>query len=160
VFDALIAAISSAAASNRDDVVPLTALQDRIHCYLPGWDVPRIAERNETDHFGLVSDFLIECRSRLRGHGRASVLQGRLTYGGALSGRDQNAVNTTISGLLKLIHPSPEGTCPTRTWNGQSGWGGNAAAASRNSRSGSSWLSSAARSSATRWVRTGSRSSW
>ena len=85
-----------------------TALMDRIHCYLPGWDVPKIAEAIKTDHFGLVSDFLSECWSRLRGHGRASILQGRLTYGGALSGRDQNAVNKTISGLMKLTHPSPE----------------------------------------------------
>ena len=36
------------------------------------------------------------------------MLQGRLTYGGALSGRDQNAATKTITGLLKLIHPSPE----------------------------------------------------
>ncbi len=89
-----------------------TALMDRIHCYLPGWDVPKIHEGLKTDHFGLVSDFLSECWSRLRGQGRATALQGRLTYGGALSGRDQNAVNKTISGLLKLIHPSPEAEVP------------------------------------------------
>jgi ATP-dependent Lon protease len=89
-----------------------TALMDRIHCYLPGWDVPKIHEGLKTDHFGLVSDFLSECWSRLRGQGRAAVLQGRLTYGGALSGRDQNAVNKTISGLLKLIYPSPEAEVP------------------------------------------------
>jgi ATP-dependent Lon protease len=85
-----------------------TALMDRIHCYLPGWDVPKISESIKTDHFGLVSDFLSECWSRLRGQGRAAILQGRMTYGGALSGRDQNAVNKTVSGLMKLIHPSPE----------------------------------------------------
>jgi ATP-dependent Lon protease len=85
-----------------------TALMDRIHCYLPGWDVPKISEAIKTDHFGLVSDFVSECWSRLRGQGRAAVLQGRLTFGGSLSGRDQNAVNKTISGLMKLIHPSPE----------------------------------------------------
>ena len=38
-----------------------TALMDRIHCYLPGWDVPKISETVKTDHFGLVSDFLSEC---------------------------------------------------------------------------------------------------
>jgi ATP-dependent Lon protease len=85
-----------------------TALQDRIHSYLPGWDVPKIHEGIKTDHFGLVSDFLSECWGRLRSQGRAAVLQGRLTYGGALSGRDQNAVNKTTSGLLKLIHPSAD----------------------------------------------------
>jgi len=85
-----------------------TALMDRIHCYLPGWDVPKIAEPLKTNHFGLVSDFLSECWSRLRSHSRAAALQGRLTFGGALSGRDQNAAMKTVSGLLKLIHPCPD----------------------------------------------------
>ena len=85
-----------------------TALMDRIHCYLPGWDVPKINEAIKTNHFGLVSDFISECWTRLRSHNRLSVLQGRLTFGGALSGRDQNAVVKTISGLLKLMHPSPD----------------------------------------------------
>jgi ATP-dependent Lon protease len=85
-----------------------TALMDRIHCYLPGWDVPKISEAIKTNHFGLVSDFISECWTRLRSHNRMSVLQGRLTFGGALSGRDQNAAVKTISGLLKLVHPSPD----------------------------------------------------
>ena len=89
-----------------------TALMDRIHCYLPGWDVPKISEAIKTNHFGLVSDFLSECWSRLRSQSRIAVLQGRLTYGGALSGRDQNAVTKTINGLLKLIHPSPDDKVP------------------------------------------------
>jgi ATP-dependent Lon protease len=89
-----------------------TALMDRIHCYLPGWDVPKISEAVKTDHFGLVSDFLSECWGRLRSQSRVAVLQGRLTYGGALSGRDQNAATKTLSGLLKLIHPSPEDPVP------------------------------------------------
>jgi ATP-dependent Lon protease len=88
----------------RDD----TALMDRIHCYLPGWDVPKISEAIKTNHFGLVSDFLSECWSRLRSQSRVAALQGRITYGGALSGRDQNAVTKTLNGLLKLIHPSPD----------------------------------------------------
>src|SRR5665213_1433849 len=83
-----------------------TALMDRIHCYLPGWDVPKISEAIKTNHFGLVSDFISECWTRLRSHNRISELQGRLTFGGALSGRDQNAVVKTINGLLKLMHPS------------------------------------------------------
>ena len=85
-----------------------TALMDRIHCYLPGWDVPKIAEPLKTNHFGLVSDFLSECWSRLRSQSRSSALQGRVVFGGALSGRDQNAVSKTISGLLKLIYPCPD----------------------------------------------------
>jgi len=88
----------------RDD----TAFMDRIHCYLPGWDVPKLKPDIFTDHFGLVSDFLSECFSQLRNQSRLAVLQNRVFFGGALSGRDINGVNKTISGLLKLIHPSQD----------------------------------------------------
>jgi len=88
----------------RDD----TAFMDRIHSYLPGWDVPKIQKDLLTDHFGLVSDFLSECWTRLRNQSRISKIQNRVFYGGALSGRDTNAVNKTISGLLKLIYPDSD----------------------------------------------------
>ena len=61
-----------------------------------------------TDHFGLVSDFLSECWSRLRSGNRISFMQGRVHLGGALSGRDIEAVNKTVSGLTKLLFPDPE----------------------------------------------------
>ena len=89
-----------------------TAFMDRIHCYLPGWDVPKISKELFTDRFGLVSDVLAECFSRLRSQSRANVLQGRVHCGGALSGRDQNAVNKTVSGLLKLLYPDPTVAVP------------------------------------------------
>jgi ATP-dependent Lon protease len=82
-----------------------TAFMDRIHAYLPGWDVPKISKEILMDHFGLVSDFLSECWSQLRNQSRISQLQNRVYYGGALSGRDTNAVNKTVSGLLKLLDP-------------------------------------------------------
>jgi ATP-dependent Lon protease len=82
-----------------------TAFMDRIHSYLPGWDVPKIDKGLLTDHFGLVSDFWSECMSQLRTQSRVSVLQNRVHFGGALSGRDTNAVNKTISALLKLLYP-------------------------------------------------------
>jgi ATP-dependent Lon protease len=85
----------------RDD----TAFMDRIHCFLPGWDVPKMNPSLFTDHFGLVSDFLSECFTQLRNQSRVSTLQGRVYLGGALSGRDINAVNKTVSGLLKLLYP-------------------------------------------------------
>jgi len=78
---------------------------DRIHAYLPGWDLPKVNKDILTNHFGLVSDFLSECWSRLRNQSRVSCLQGRVYFGGALSGRDTNAVNKTVSGLLKLLYP-------------------------------------------------------
>jgi ATP-dependent Lon protease len=83
-----------------------TAFMDRIHAYLPGWDIPKLNKTLFTDHFGLVSDVLAECFSRLRSESRVGALQGRLHFGGALSGRDTNAVNKTISGLLKLLYPN------------------------------------------------------
>lgn len=85
----------------RDD----TALMDRIHSYVPGWDAPKLNLDMLTNHFGLVSDFLSECWSRLRKAGKAPILQNRIMFGGALSGRDATAVNKTMGGLLKLIHP-------------------------------------------------------
>jgi ATP-dependent Lon protease len=89
----------------RDD----TALMDRIHAYIPGWDFPKIQPKQHlTDHFGLVSDFLSECWHRLRDQSRVNRLQGRVHYGGALSGRDTNGVNKSVSGLLKLLFPNPD----------------------------------------------------
>lgn len=88
-------------AEMRDD----TAFMDRLHAFLPGWDVPKISKELLTNHFGLVSDFLSECWTQLRNQSRVSQLQNRVFYGGALSGRDTNAVNKTVSGLLKLLHP-------------------------------------------------------
>jgi ATP-dependent Lon protease len=92
----------------RDD----TAFMDRIHAFLPGWDVPKINKDLVTNHFGLVSDFLSECWSQLRNQSRVSQLQNRVYFGGALSGRDTNAVNKTVSGLLKLLYPSGENSVP------------------------------------------------
>ena len=57
---------------------------------------PKINKELLTDHFGLVSDFLSECWSQLRNQSRVSSLQNRVFLGGALSGRDTNAVNKTV----------------------------------------------------------------
>ncbi len=89
----------------RDD----TAFHDRLHAYAPGWDFPKLNPNvHLTNHFGLVSDFLSECWSRMRHSSRLSVLQNRVFWGGALSGRDIEAVNKTVSGLIKLLFPDPE----------------------------------------------------
>ena len=88
----------------RDD----TAFHDRIHAYAPGWDFPKLNPNvHLTNHFGLVSDFLSECWNKLRTGSRVAVMQGRVHLGGALSGRDIEAVNKTVSGLLKLLFPDP-----------------------------------------------------
>jgi ATP-dependent Lon protease len=83
-----------------------TAFMDRLHSYVPGWDFPKLNPNEHlTQHFGLVSDFLSEAWTRLRSSNRISQLQGRVHLGGALSGRDIEAVNKTINGLLKLVFP-------------------------------------------------------
>lgn len=89
----------------RDD----TAFMDRIHAYIPGWDVPKFDPTvHFTEHFGLVSDFLAEAWTRLRDQSRLGAVQDRVAYGSALSGRDRSAVNRSVNGLLKLLYPDPE----------------------------------------------------
>lgn len=92
----------------RDD----TAFHDRIHAYLPGWDVPKLDPSYFTAHFGFVSDFLAECWSQLRRTSRLDVMQGRLEWGSQLSGRDRKAANNTVNGLCKLLWPDPEMEIP------------------------------------------------
>ena len=87
----------------RDD----TAFMDRIHAYLPGWDVPKLDPSYFTDHFGFVSDYMAEVWSQLRRTTRLDALQGRLSWGSQLSGRDRKAANNTVDGLLKLLYPDP-----------------------------------------------------
>ena len=88
----------------RDD----TAFMDRLHAYIPGWDVPKMNADLFTEHFGLVSDFLAECWNQLRVRSLAHLWQPRVQFGGALSGRDTTAVNKTVDGLLKLLYPGAE----------------------------------------------------
>ncbi|MBK7341704.1 MAG: protease Lon-related BREX system protein BrxL [Saprospiraceae bacterium] len=88
----------------RDD----TAFMDRIHAFVPGWDFPKLNKTYFTEHFGLVSDFLAECWTRLRDVSRISEVLPRIDFGGALSGRDTTAVNKTLNGLLKLMQPNPD----------------------------------------------------
>ncbi|MCX6032521.1 MAG: BREX system Lon protease-like protein BrxL [Chloroflexi bacterium] len=85
-----------------------TAFMDRIHAYLPGWDVPKLDRALFTEHFGLVSDFLSEGWSQLRAENRLPVVASRIRYGSAISGRDANAINHTVNGLLKLLYPDRE----------------------------------------------------
>jgi ATP-dependent Lon protease len=85
-----------------------TAFMDRIHAFAPGWDFPKINKALLTNHFGLVSDFLAECWTRLRDVSRLSSVLPRLDFGGALSGRDTSSTQKTLNGLLKLMQPNPD----------------------------------------------------
>jgi uncharacterized protein (TIGR02653 family) len=92
----------------RDD----TAFHDRIHAYLPGWDIPKLDPSYFTSHFGFVSDYLAEVWSQLRRVSRLDVTQGRIEWGSELSGRDRKAANNTVNGLLKLLWPNPDMEVP------------------------------------------------
>jgi len=88
----------------RDD----TAFMDRLHAYIPGWDVPKMNTDLFTEHFALVSDFLAECWNQMRARSLAHLWQPRVQFGGALSGRDTTAVTKAVDGLLKLLYPGTE----------------------------------------------------
>ena len=82
-----------------------TAFLDRIHAFLPGWELPKIQPENYAQGYGFITDYLAEIFVRLRRlvHFHTAV-QAQASFGG-LTGRNQSAVAKTASGLLKLIYP-------------------------------------------------------
>lgn len=92
----------------RDD----TAFMDRLHAFLPGWNVPKLDPSYFTNHFGFVSDFLAECWTHLRHTSRLEAVRGRIEWGSQMSGRDRRAAENTVNGLLKLLYPDPETEVP------------------------------------------------
>jgi len=82
-----------------------TAFFDRIHAYIPGWELPKTSDSTYTSHFGLVTDYLAEMLRELRRRSFADVAERHFSFGAHLGGRDQKAVRKTVSGLLKLLHP-------------------------------------------------------
>jgi uncharacterized protein (TIGR02653 family) len=89
-----------------------TAFMDRLHAFIPGWDVPKLNPSYFTAHFGFVSDFLAECWTHLRHTSRLEAIRGRIEWGPALSGRDRRAADNTVNGLLKLLYPDAEKEVP------------------------------------------------
>ncbi|MDQ4145725.1 MAG: protease Lon-related BREX system protein BrxL [Actinomycetota bacterium] len=83
-----------------------TAFLDRLHFYLPGWEVPKMEQRFFTSHYGLVTDYLSEALRELRKHSYADAATGEFTFGPHLNARDEKAVKKTLSGFLKLLHPN------------------------------------------------------
>ncbi len=82
-----------------------TAFYDRIHAYIPGWELPKTSDDTYTSHFGLVTDYLAEMLRELRRHSFADAAERHFSFGAHVGGRDQKAVRKTVSGLLKLLHP-------------------------------------------------------
>ncbi len=86
------------------------AFFDRIHFYLPGWELQKTRDEYYTDHFGLVSDYLAEVIRNLRKESYSDVAERFFRFGSHLTGRDQKAVRKTVSGLIKLLHPDGQVT--------------------------------------------------
>ncbi len=81
------------------------AFLDRLHYYLPGWEVPKLEQRLFTSHFGMVSDYLAEALRELRKQSFVGAIEEDFALGSHLSARDEKAVRKTVSGLLKILHP-------------------------------------------------------
>lgn len=89
-----------------------TAFYDRIHCYLPGWELGKTRDEYYTEHFGFVSDYLAEVLHTLRKTSYADATERHFTFGSHVNGRDAKAARKTVSGLLKLLHPDGNVTKP------------------------------------------------
>lgn len=84
------------------------ALLDRMHFYLPGWEVPKNSKDMLTVHYGFVTDYLAEAFRVLRKQNRFDETERMFRFGPHVEGRDATAVRKTVSGLLKLLHPGGE----------------------------------------------------
>jgi ATP-dependent Lon protease len=86
------------------------ALIDRIHYYLPGWELPKMRNEFMTDHYGFVVDYLAEAFRELRRRNYTDVIDRYFSLGTDLNTRDAKAVRRTASGLIKLLHPGGDPT--------------------------------------------------
>ena len=85
-----------------------TAFLDRIHCYLPGWEVPKFRPEHFTDDHGLITDYFAEFIRELRKSQESDALDKYFKLGKNLNQRDTIAVRKTVSGLVKLLYPDGE----------------------------------------------------
>jgi ATP-dependent Lon protease len=80
------------------------AFLDRIHAYLPGWEMPKIRPENYALGYGLLTDYLAEIFAELRRKNYQTHVNAWVDLG-AMTGRNQDAVKKTTAGLLKLLYP-------------------------------------------------------
>lgn len=82
-----------------------TAFLDRIHCYLPGWEIPKFRPEHFTDDYGFISDYLAEFIRELRKEPYGDALDKYFRLGSNLNQRDTIAVRKMVAGLVKLVYP-------------------------------------------------------
>ena len=82
-----------------------TAFLDRMHCYLPGWEIPKFRPEHFTDDYGFITDYLSEFIRELRKEQYGDALDRYFHLGKNLNQRDTIAVRRMVDGYLKLIYP-------------------------------------------------------
>lgn len=82
-----------------------TAFLDRIHFYLPGWEMIKFSPVNFTSSFGFSTDYFSECLKSFRKVTYTDALENYFTLGSHLKQRDTKPVKKAVSGFLKLLHP-------------------------------------------------------
>lgn len=85
-----------------------SAFFDRMHAYLPGWEIPKMRPEFLTNQYGLIVDFLAEFLREMRKRSFADAIDQYFKIGNNLNQRDVIAVRKTVSGLLKLLYPHGE----------------------------------------------------
>lgn len=85
----------------RDDM----AFIDRMHFYLPGWEIPKMRNEMFTNHYGFVVDYLAEALREMRKHNFTEIIDRHFSMGAHLNARDRKAVRKTVSGLMKILFP-------------------------------------------------------
>lgn len=82
-----------------------TAFLDRMHCYIPGWEIPKFRPHHFTDDYGFITDYLAEFVRELRKEQFGDAIDKHFRLGKDLNQRDTTAVRKMTSGLLKLLYP-------------------------------------------------------
>ena len=82
-----------------------TAFLDRIHCYLPGWEIPKFRPDHFTDDYGFITDYLAEFMRELRKEQYGDALDEYFRLGKNLNQRDTIAVRKMVGGLVKILYP-------------------------------------------------------
>src|SRR5438093_2569128 len=90
----------------RDDM----AFIDRLHYYVPGWEIPKMRNDLFTNHYGFVVDYMAEALREMRKHNFTEVADRHFSLGPHLNARDRKAVRKTVSGLMKILFPHGEAT--------------------------------------------------
>ena len=87
-----------------------TAFLDRMHCYLPGWEIPKFRPEHFTNDYGFISDYLAEFIRELRKEQYGDAIDRYFRLGKNLNQRDTIAVRRMVDGYLKLVYPDGEFT--------------------------------------------------